>query len=403
MIPAAIPGPVYSPLEAERMARREYQNPSVLERDSAAGKEWYIRYRIKVLDMKDGKPVVRRVQKWRSLGLCSKMTKHTAERERDKILREVNAQVYTIQSNILLKDFVEVYKREHYRSLKEPTKHFYNARLARWILPILGDKKLSQIDAMAVTEMLGAMETAGVARNTRLATRAIVSSLLEWARRWGYLKERSYAATDAEVGRSDKGGRKLWTPTIEEARSIIEKAEGEIGTILELIIWTGMRISEALALRASAIDLDQAVLYVTVRRSRWDTDDPKSNAGQRPLPLGYLANTLRPRVLAAAKDNALLFTRPDGQPWDDHILYRHIRDAMDAAKLYHPGNAWHAFRRLHSTIMKKRMSLFDLKTQMGHADIKTTQKYVGTPVEERAEALAEAQGKVVPFRKKASA
>jgi integrase len=72
---------------------------------------------------------------------------------------------------------------------------------------------------------------------------------------------------------------------------------------------------------------------------------------------------------------------------------------MDGANLYHTGNAWHAFRRLHSTLMSKRMSLFDLRAQMGHADIKTTQKYVATPVDARAEALAAAQANVIPFKK----
>jgi integrase len=72
---------------------------------------------------------------------------------------------------------------------------------------------------------------------------------------------------------------------------------------------------------------------------------------------------------------------------------------MDGAKLYHTGNAWHAFRRLHSTLMRNEMSIFDLRAQMGHADIKTTQRYVDSPVSERAAALAEAQAKVIPFRK----
>jgi hypothetical protein len=49
---------------------------------------------------------------------------------------------------------------------------------------------------------------------------------------------------------------------------------------------------------------------------------------------------------------------------------------MDAAGLYHTGNAWYAFRRLHSTIMSRRMSLFDLRVQMGHAGIQTTERYV---------------------------
>ena len=69
------------------MARREFQDPSLLVRQSAQGAEWYFRYRIKTLDVgKDGKPSIRRVEKWRSLGLCSKVTEAMAKREKAKIL-----------------------------------------------------------------------------------------------------------------------------------------------------------------------------------------------------------------------------------------------------------------------------------------------------------------------------
>ena len=107
------------------------------------------------------------------------------------------------------------------------------------------------------------------------------------------------------------------------------------------------------------------------RRSRWDLDDPKSAAGQRPLRLGYLAERLRPLL---ATPNDFLFRQANGDPWTDQLLYRRVRRALDDAGAYHTGDAWHAFRRLHSTLMSRLMSLFDLRAQMGHADIKTAQQ-----------------------------
>lgn len=383
-------------LEAEKMARREWQNPSVLERRSAAGREWYIRYRVRILEVKGGRPSIERVERWRSLGLCASVTKRQAERERDKIMREVNSQIYTIQSHIPLKDFIQVYRREHYRGLKETSKRYYDQRIAAWIMPTLGEKKMYQINALEISEMLGAMETAGVARTTRAATRAILAHVLEIARRWGYLKEQINPARDAEIGRGNKGGRTIWTPTLQEARAIIEHADDDVALILEMIVWTGMRISEVLGLRCVNVDLGQSVLYVRERRSRWDLDDPKSAAGQRPLPLGYLAERLRPLM---GSPNDFLFRQANGAPWTDQLLYRRVRRALDGAGARHEGNAWHAFRRLHATLMRSRMSLFDLRAQMGHADIKTTQKYVTSEVGERAAALAVAQARVIPFRK----
>jgi integrase len=381
------------------MARREHQMPAVLERQGKQGLEFYIRYRIRILKAdSDGKPVIKRIEKWHHIGMCSRMTKRQAERERDKIMDQVNGQHATIQSQVLFKDFLEVFRRNHYRGLKETSKRYYDQRIAAWILPVLGDKKLYQISPLEVSEMLGAMETKRVARSTRTATRAILATMFKKARLWGYLKDQANPAQDAEIGRGNEGARTVWTPTIEDARAIIEHADEDVALILEMIVWTGMRISEVLGLRCRNVDLSQAILYVRERRSRWDVDDPKSAAGQRPLPLGYLAERLRPLM---ASPDQFLFRQPEGEPWTDQLLYRRIRSAMDGAKLHHAGNAWHAFRRLHSTLMRREMSIFDLRAQMGHADIKTTQRYVDSPVSDRAEALANAQSKVIPFRKKA--
>lgn len=381
------------------MSRREYQDPSILERVGAKGAEWYLRYRVRVLEMVDGRPVVARREKWAVLGLQAKMTKRQAEREKDRIMREVNGQIYTIQSHIPFADFLTIYRAEHYRGLKETSKRFYDSRIAAWIAPTFADKKLYQIGALDVAQMLGAMEAAGVARNTRVATRAIVGNIFRMAKRWGYLKEIDNPATGAEIGRGKGAARTIWTPTLEEARAIIAESDPEVALILELIIWTGMRISEAVGLRCANVDVPQAVAYIRERNVRHVMDDPKSGAGQRALPLGYLAPRLEPLM---ARPENFVFRQADGESYTDQLLYRRVRAAMTAAGLYHQGNAWHAFRRLHSTLMSTRMTLFDLRAQMGHADIRTTQRYVASDMDARRDAVRDAQAeKVIEIRRKA--
>jgi integrase len=82
--------------------------------------------------------------------------------------------------------------------------------------------------------------------------------MFEKARKWGYLKDASNPAQDAEIGRGNKGGRTIWTPTIDEARAIVGHADDDVALIVELIVWTGMRISEVLGLRCRNVDPDQA-------------------------------------------------------------------------------------------------------------------------------------------------
>jgi len=385
------------------MARREYQNPSLLERDSAAGREYYIRYRVKVIKIENGRPVLTRKEKWHTLGPVS-MGVRKAERKRDEIMREVNQQVYTIQSHIPIEDFIKIYQAEHYRGLKETSIRYYDQRIDAWVLPLLKGKKLYQIGALDIAFVMAEMERAKVARTTRIATRAILSNIFDCARKWGYLKERENPARDAEVGRSDEGARTIWTPTLEEAQRVVMHATAErgagdpdLGLMLECVIWTGMRISEVLGLHCRNVDADQAVLYVRERNVRRTMDDPKSRAGQRALPVGHLAPRLA-AILGAPDD--FLFRDASGGCYTDQLLHRRIRRALKSAGCDHAGNAWHAFRRLHSTLMRSRMSLFDLRAQMGHASIQTTQRYVADDIAARTEALREAQAaNVVPIRK----
>src|SRR5437762_8463060 len=85
------------PLKGNRMARREYQMPSVL-RQEGSRPYWYIRYRRKVLV---GKNQIEKEEKWHRLGYCDEMTKPEAKRRREEVMKESNREVYTIQSHIL--------------------------------------------------------------------------------------------------------------------------------------------------------------------------------------------------------------------------------------------------------------------------------------------------------------
>jgi len=127
------------------MARREFQDPSILERDGKQGREYYIRYRVKVLRMVNGEPKCRKREKWHVLGLCSKMTKRQAERKKEEVMREVNGQVYSVQSQIPFSDFMALYRERRMPSLRRTTQGTYDGMLRNYIEPYFAGKKLSDI------------------------------------------------------------------------------------------------------------------------------------------------------------------------------------------------------------------------------------------------------------------
>ena len=433
------------------MARSSHQSPSVKVRDSAGGKQYFIRYRFWAIEVEFGRPT--RVRKWKfhALGLASEMTKAQAKAAAAEIMRKVNGQGAALQSHVPFEEFLEVYRTEHYRTLKPNSQVDYDSRINSWVLPAFKGMKLREIGTLEVTRLLGNMERAGIAKSTRRCTKSIVQSMFKQARLWGFLEQSAWnPAADAEVGRSKGNTVDIWTPTLEEAQRIIAATDETTGLILWFIIWTGMRISEVVGLRCKNVDLAEGVVWVRERSVDGVSDDPKSPQGTRGLPLGYLVEQLVPLMgqpddflfreppkrsasakLASSERTEIVRRREAGEPPKDlavefevsvttinatrgpvdeirgggctnQTFYLRVRGAMESLGLYHPGNMYHAFRRLHAGLMARNLrSVLDLQDQLGHANIATTQLYVGDNIGVRKDALAEAQSKVIAIRRKA--
>jgi hypothetical protein len=161
------------PFKGERMARREFQMPSVLRQDGPRP-YWYIRYRRKVLV---GKNQIDREEKWHRLGYCDEMTKPEAKRRREEVMKEINREVYTIQSHILFKDFVEIYKGQHTATLAPGGRNRDLSLLNNHIVPAIGAVRLRDIGAEEVQTFLNAKDAEGLSWWTRKGLQAVISSV----------------------------------------------------------------------------------------------------------------------------------------------------------------------------------------------------------------------------------
>jgi integrase len=391
-------GLLFSPLEAERMARREFQNPSVLERDAANGKEWYIRYRIKVMEIQDGKPVIRRTEKWHTLGPCARMSKREAQREKDRILREVNTQVYTIQSHILWPDFVLIFDQNHISALAKPTQDNYRQQLRTHITPAFEKMKLCQIGPLEVQQLFRALETGGVARTTRNTIRGVLAAAFNCAKKWRFIETAS-PVVDIDIGGGPKRVRDCRVPSIEDVQRLIAECDGDVPLLIETLYTTGMRISEAAGLEAGDLDFEKGFASVSRRDCRGDVGDTKSEEGTRLLPLGGVLEALQEHIQGKPSD-ARVFTYQDAPIVDNTLLANYLTPRMKRLGIKFPGFGWHTFRRLHITLMQQRgLTLFDLRRQAGHADVRTTQRYIADDIGRRQEAV-NGLPRVVAIRKK---
>lgn len=159
--------------------------------------------------------------------------------------------------------------------------------------------------------------------------------------------------------------------------------------IWDLLLETGCRGGEALALRWSAVDLSRSEIAIETTLTK-DEDgqyvigrDPKTRASRRRVPISdalvsslrtYKAaqNEQRLRFGTAWHDNDLVFPRPDGKPMRPHVLWQRFKRIVSIAGL--PVDLTpHSLRHTAASLMIDRGVDYNVvKVLLGHESITTT-------------------------------
>ena len=192
------------------MARREFQMPSVL-RYAGRRPYWYIRYRRKVLVEKDQ---IEREEKWHKLGYCNEISKREAQRLRDGIMRDVNREVYTLQSQVRFRDFVTVYKEQHVVTLAPGPRQKYLSLLNNHIIPAFGKLRLCDIGTQEIQALINAKAAEGLSWWTRNDLRGIISGTFTKAADWGYWNGPNPASRVSLGRKKPKRQRRILTPEL---------------------------------------------------------------------------------------------------------------------------------------------------------------------------------------------
>jgi integrase len=118
-----------------------------------------------------------------------------------------------------------------------------------------------------------------------------------------------------------------------------------------LLVLTGLRVGELLALRWGSIDLKARLLRVVETVYDGHFDQPKTKRSARTIPIGIETAVILAGICPAAVDaKALVFATREGLPlhrWN--LLRKHLKPA--AKKLGLPGVTWHLLRHSHATML----------------------------------------------------
>jgi integrase len=159
----------------------------------------------------------------------------------------------------------------------------------------------------------------------------------------------------------------------ETLSALIEKLAEPSCSIASLLVMTGLRIGELLALRWQDVDLQKGALSVRQTVYEGHFDEPKSKRSKRCIPLGPkcvgIFAALKPTEAVPA---ALVFSARNGSPLSRrNLLNRQLKPACEALKL--TGVHWHWFRHANATLLDSvGAPLGTTQALLGHSSAEIT-------------------------------
>ncbi len=250
------------------------------------------------------------------------------------------------------------------RPVKPATIFGWQHALDKWILPTIGDIPLAEVSNAALKKLVETMAEGGLAAKTIVnysqVPKLVVASVVNDEGEQIYPRKWNHDFVGMPI--IDKNKQHRPTVTESEVGEITSHPSFRFGVLFTLLAGTGLRIGEALALKASDFTDDFRVLHVT--RSIWHgrEQEPKTPAAVREVDL---AEPLAALVRAFAEDkDGYLFSTRSGRP----IGHRNVNRAA--------GVGVHALRRFRiETLRRARVPEELIGLWLGHAPRTITDLY----------------------------
>lgn len=300
------------------------------------------------------------------IGYKGEISLKEARRRRLELLAKINRGEFRDSGGLTFRELVEKFTELRMPTLKTSTQEFYRDTLRRCILPHFGDYRLERIGRLQVEQFAAGLGK--LAWSTRKGVFATLCAVLNAAVEWRLME--SNPARGIRLGQRTARYQKA-IPSAEQFRAIVAALNANLGLLVTLLAVTGLRISEAVALRWSDIDWERETVMVQRRLYRsTGLDSPKTAASVRPRWIGPIADALRMRRPSGEADG-YIFEIGD----ERSVLRKHLRPVLRRLGLPE-GSGWHTFRRLHTSLLQAvGGSSLEVSRLVGHTDQATTARY----------------------------
>jgi integrase len=248
------------------------------------------------------------------------------------------------------------------------------SHLRAHILPKLGTMPLAELSVKTLQQFV-MDSTPGRSGKTVENILITLTGILAHARKWGMLVPQ-VSLSDLSMPEKVKPQPKFYEPS--EIKRLLAVADDPLRTILYVLVLTGMRINEALALRLEDLDFTRKLIHVRHSVYNGTLGTPKSAASVADLHMPPELEKRLQAFIASAhyrkNDLGLLFCNRRNRPYSDNKLReKALRPLLISLKMRHTGKAFHAIRHsVGSVMLDAGEPLTVVRDQLRHSDVRIT-------------------------------
>lgn len=364
--------------EMEEMARRRFQDP----KPKREGNWWYLRIR---QDVFAGGTKSRKLQRLKIAP--ASMPEREVRKIATEMLRPVNQGLIAVGSAVNFSEYVQTtYIPTELPLLAKTTQKSYQGIIAKCLEPKFRSSCLRDLTPLTLQRYFSGLASEKIGYPSILKIRDTLSSIMRSATRFGFIVTNPM---EGMVMPPDKRARRQ-KPTITPAQfnNLIEFIPEPYASMIFVAVWTGLRISELIALKWRCIHADSITIEERFFRGDWSVPKTQASAATIGVSPEVISRIVRLKTLTveiragrairqhklvkSCGDDDLVFQSVwKGKPMNDqNVLKRHVAPAARKLGLY---VNWRCLRTSHATWMVQAgADCKSVQAQMRHTRISTT-------------------------------
>jgi len=312
-------------------------------------------------------------------------TKADAEKERTRLLSELDNGILFNTSKVNVSDFLDQWINGYAKPNTSPrTVEGYEGNIRRYLKPAIGHIPLDKLNPQHIRDLYAGMREKGLSARTILHNHRILRQALSHAVKWEMIPRNVCDTVDPPRPKRVE----MTALDIQQSQRFLEiTRSSKYGMVFFLALHTGMRRSEILGLQWQDVDFQTGT--ISVRRTLLDLKgvgivegEPKTAYSRRSISLSTSVAATLSGLRAKQKENRELcelewqvtdyvFSEDDGSPFRPETISSSFRQIIMQSDL--PKIRFHDLRHTHATLMLKAgINPKIVSERLGHASIHIT-------------------------------